>query len=335
MSVNKIRITYLQRKTRSVGNYSLEFIFADVRNRLQNQIEAKTVYCKYESSGLFKRAYNVFQAFRNQGKQITHVTGDVNYIGALLTKRKTIHTVLDCVFLKNTSGLKYKILKYFWMDLPIRKSQFVTAISESTKTEILKYTNCDSNKIVVIPVAISNRYQPYAKETISDKPVILQLGTAPNKNIDILIEAIKDIDCKLIIVGAHHQQYENLLKEHKIDYQYLQGLSDGEILNLYQQCDIVSLVSTYEGFGMPILEGQAVGRVVITANLFSMPEVGGNGAHYVDPYNVVEIKEGIQKLIADENYRNTLIQNGFENVKRFDAQHIANQYLELYKKVVS
>ncbi len=332
MSLHKIRITFLQRKTRSVGNYSLEFIFNDVRNRLQDKVEAKTVYCKYESSGLFKRLYNVFQAFRNQGKEITHVTGDVNYIGALLAKRKTIHTILDCVFLKNTTGIKYKILKYFWMDLPIQRSRFVTAISESTKIEILKYTNCDPDKIVVIPVAISNRYQPNNKETVSDKPIILQLGTAPNKNIERLIEAIKDMDCKLIVVGAHHQQYEDLLKEYKIEYQYLQGLSDEEILNLYQQCDIVSLVSTYEGFGMPILEGQAVGRAVITANLFSMPEVGGSGAHYVDPYNVAEIKNGIQKLITDKNYTNILIQKGFENVKRFDAQNIANQYLELYKK---
>jgi glycosyltransferase involved in cell wall biosynthesis len=97
--------------------------------------------------------------------------------------------------------------------------------------------------------------------------------------------------------------------------------------------DIIALASSYEGFGMPILEGQAVGRPVITSNILSMPEVAGNAACLVDPYDPSSIRQGILKIIQDAAYRDELVRKGFANVKRFDPQVIALQYLDLYKKV--
>jgi glycosyltransferase involved in cell wall biosynthesis len=328
----KVKVSFLHRKPRAVGNYSLEFIFKDVRNRLSEQIEASIFYSKYESAGLFKRIYNVIEARFRQNK-VTHVTGDVNYLGCLLRKKTTIHTVLDCVFLNSTTGIKHKVLKLFWLTIPVQRSTFITAISQATKDEILKYVPCNPDKIVVIPVAISENFQVAPKVFNKAKPTILQLGTAPNKNIERLIEALKGISCTLEIVGAAHPHLKELLIQNNIDYVYTQGLTDAEILHKYQQADIVTLVSTYEGFGMPILEAQAVGRVVITANVFSMPEVGGTAAHYVNPTSVAEIKAGFEKLINEDVYRNDLIQKGFENVKRYNPDGIAKEYFELYKKI--
>ena len=113
MTNNKYKkpvVTFFHRKPRSVGNYSVEFIFEDVRKRLKGEIEVKVVTSAYESSGLFKRLYNCFEAFFKQG-QVNHVTGDINYLGLLLKRDKTIHTILDCVHLNISTGLKYKILK--------------------------------------------------------------------------------------------------------------------------------------------------------------------------------------------------------------------------------
>jgi glycosyltransferase involved in cell wall biosynthesis len=101
----------------------------------------------------------------------------------------------------------------------------------------------------------------------------------------------------------------------------------------YENCDIVSFVSLYEGFGMPIMEANAIGRVVITGNITAMPEVAKNAALMVNPLDTEAIKNGILKLINDDNYRNQLIENGFKNVKRFDVKMITKQYLELYEEV--
>ncbi|HYC30508.1 MAG TPA: hypothetical protein VEB42_16850, partial [Chitinophagaceae bacterium] len=101
---SKIPVTFIQRKARQVGNYSVEFMFKDLRQRLADKIDSRIVESKFESRGLFKRLYNCLDAFFRQGK-INHVTGDINYIGLLLNKKRTIHTILDCVFLNSTTGI--------------------------------------------------------------------------------------------------------------------------------------------------------------------------------------------------------------------------------------
>lgn len=330
--MKKIRVVFFQRKARKVGNYSVEFIFQDVRQRLAGEISPVLSISTFESAGLFKRLYNCIEAFFKQG-QVNHVTGDINYLGLFLNKRKTIHTILDCVFLTSTTGLKYRVLKFFWLVIPERRATYLTAISESTKKEILRHHNCDPNKIVIIPVAISPAFIPKKKEFNNNLPRILQMGTAPNKNINRLIEALEGIPCVLNIVGKYVIEYEELLKKHNIKYVYEWDLTEEEVLDRYNMCDILSLVSTYEGFGMPILEAQAVGRVVITSTLFSMPEVAGNAACLVNPYKVEDIRKGILKIINDENYRESLIINGYKNTQRFNPETIANEYLKLYKKI--
>jgi glycosyltransferase involved in cell wall biosynthesis len=332
MESKKIRVAFFQRKPRSVGNYSLEFIFEDVRKRLKHKIDSTVVYSKYESKGFFPRLYNSIEALLKQS-HINHVTGDVNYIGIFLGKSRTIHTILDCVHLNTTTGLKHKVLKLFWLSLPLKKTAYVTAISESTKKEILRFINYPPEKIKVIYVAISDRFQRFDKVFNHQQPRILQIGTAPNKNIPLLIQSLKDIDCKLVIIGKYDQEYENLLRNNSIDFEYKWGLTDDQILDEYRQSDIVSLISTYEGFGMPILEAQAIGRPVITSNVFSMPEVAGDAAYLADPHDVQSIRNGFKKIIEDVTFRQSMVSKGFENVKRFDPEIIATQYYELYKQV--
>ena len=328
----KPKVVFFHRKPRTVGNYSVEFIFEDIRARLKDRIDASVVESVYESNGFFKRLYNCIDAFRKQG-EVNHITGDINYIGLLLRRRKTIQTILDCVLLNSAGGLRYFILKLFWLSIPEKKATYLTAISESTKKEILRHHPCNPDKIVVIPVAISCRFTRKEKQFNKECPRILQVGTAPNKNIPRLIEALSGIPCLLNIVGKKNNEYEALLKQNNIQYVYEWGLTDAEIISRYEEADIVSLVSTYEGFGMPILEAQAVGRAVITSNVFSMPEVAGDAAVVVDPENTAEIKAGLEKIIGDDAFREEMKIRGFENIKRFDADKIALQYFELYKKI--
>jgi glycosyltransferase involved in cell wall biosynthesis len=332
MAIKSPSVTFFHRKPRAVGNYSVEFIFEDVRKRLNGNISARIAYSTYESTGLFQRLYNCIEAFFRQSV-VNHVTGDINYLGLFLSKKRTIHTILDCVHLNTSSGWKYKILKLFWLSIPERRSRFITAISESTKKEILKHVKCYPGKIRVIHVAISTKFQRKDKAFEKKLPRILQVGAAHNKNIPRLIEALEGIPCILEIIGKKDEAYVEMMKKFNVRYEYRSGLSEDEMIRCYENADVISLVSTYEGFGMPILEGQAVGRAVITSNILSMPEVAGNAACLVDPYDCNSIRQGLLRLINDDNYRELLIERGFENVKRFEPQKIAFQYLELYKEV--
>jgi glycosyltransferase involved in cell wall biosynthesis len=94
------------------------------------------------------------------------------------------------------------------------------------------------------------------------------------------------------------------------------------------------LCSTLEGFGMPIIEAQAMGRVVITSNVSSMPDVAGKGALLVDPLNINAMQSALEKILSDESLRKQLIEYGFENIKRFDATTVSEMYLELYQSLL-
>ncbi len=328
-----IGVTFFHRKPHAVGNYSVESIFEDVRRRLAGRISARVSVGRFLSQGLLRRLYLCAEAFFRQG-EVNHVTGDISFVGLVLPRKRTVQTILDCVSVARSRGMKREILRLFWVTLPVRCSAVVTAISEATKQEILRLSpGCRPDKIVVVPVAISGRFEPCPKPFNNSCPRILQLGAAPNKNLPRLIQAVKGLTCQLDIIGKHVPEYEAMLREAGVRYTYRWHLSDDEILRAYQEADIVSLVSTYEGFGMPILEGQAVGRPVITSTILSMPEVAGDAACLVDPYLPAAIRAGLDRIIGDEEYRTSLVRRGYENVRRFDPDVIAESYFSIYRSL--
>lgn len=327
-----MKVVFFQRKPRAAGNYSVESIFERLRASLPPDIEPVVAVSKYESNGVFKRIYNIFEAASRQKLgDVYHVTGEVHFLTYLLKKNRTILTILDCVILEKTKGIVKWFYKIFWYTIPVKRAKIITAISEATKSEILKYVKCSPDKIIVVPVCISGNFKPFPKEFNSHKPVLLQIGTAPNKNIPRLIEAIKDMPCVLEIVGKLDNRLIRLLKQNKIEYRNYVNLTEDELIERYKNCDIVTFVSTYEGFGMPIIEANAVGRPVITGNVSSMPEIAGDAACLVDPLNTSAIREGLLSLIKDDKYRNHLITKGFENVRRYSNTRISEQFAILYR----
>jgi glycosyltransferase involved in cell wall biosynthesis len=149
-----------------------------------------------------------------------------------------------------------------------------------------------------------------------------------------MIKALEGVNCRIQLVGKVEQEIKDLLDTYKMDYLYQSGFSIEQMYKAYQETDILMFASTYEGFGMPLIEAQATGVIPITSNISSMPEVAGEGgAVFVDPYDVESIRRGVLDVIQDQQLRESIHRKGFENIKRFEPGRIAEMYLELYKQI--
>ncbi len=330
----EIRVTYYQRKSRKYNNFSIENYFNAVRLGLPKNIIPAVKICTYESNGIFKRLYNSIEAISRQS-DVNHITGDVHYLAFFLKRKKNVLSVMDCGQLKVLKGIKLKLFRFFWFQLPAAKSNYITTISTATKNDLLTYIKFDENKIKVIPVCISDDFKRSDKIFNKIKPRILQVGVTPNKNLERLVAALENISCVLVIIGKVPAHIKLLAGEKNVELELFdRPLSIEEVMEQYNLADIITLISTLEGFGMPIVEGNTIGRAVITGNITSMPEVAADAAHLVDPFSIESMKEGFIQIINDNQYRNKLIERGFENCKRFSNVKIAEQFAEVYNSVV-
>ncbi|HVE58491.1 MAG TPA: glycosyltransferase, partial [Pyrinomonadaceae bacterium] len=234
-------------------------------------------------------------------------------------------------------GLRRFLIKKIYLDLPIGRLNYVTTVSEATKQEILSLTKFPENKIRVIENPLQEQYLTRSSKKAFNKdcPTILQVGIAHNKNIPNLIKALEGINCCLRIIGNLPEDLLSELNSSKIKYENAFGLTDSEMKEEYEKADIVAYCSTNEGFGLPIIEGQAMQTPVITSNISPMKEVSGGAAFLANPQEVSSMKEGILKIINDDEFRETIIKNGLDNVKRFEPDFIAGQYEELYKEILN
>ena len=131
------------------------------------------------------------------------------------------------------------------------------------------------------------------------------------------------------------------LKEAANDYnlviagEALPYLVPEELGLLYASAEALIYPSLYEGFGLPILDGFACGVPVLTSNVSSMPEVGGDAVLYADPYRVEDIKEKIKIITGDESLRKELVKKGLERVKKFSWEKAAKETAEVYKQILN
>jgi glycosyltransferase involved in cell wall biosynthesis len=325
-------VVFFYRKPRPTGNSSIEFLFDTIRSKMPSHIKPIKKVSRFYSNGLFKRIYITIEASLKQG-DVNHVTGDVHFLTLFLKKKRTVVTIHDCVFMKHPSYVARFIFKWFWLRLPAWRASIITVVSQTTKDEVLKYVKCDEKKIRIAPVFISEKFKSSPKAFNVIKPTILHIGVSPNKNLERLIEALNGLACKLVIVGKLNALHKELLKKNRIDFTNSYNIAEEEVIHLFEECDMLAFVSTYEGFGMPILEAQTVGRPVVTANISSMPEVAADGACFVDPFNVNAIRFGIEKIINDENYRADIVKKGWENIKRYSVHATASRYARLYEEL--
>ena len=329
-------VTYL---FRSPGTgHSIGELFGSIQHHVDRQsgIRASRIQLPYISRGL-RSVWKNLQFLKTLTADVFHITGDIHYAALALPASRTVLTIHDCITLQanRKRPFRYALFWLLWYYLPIRRAAIVTAVSEKTRQELIHFVGQVAQKVVVVPNGYDPDFVYHPAQFQKDRPLLLQLGTAPHKNLSRLITAIEGIACSLIIIGPLTDELILTLQQHKIAYQNYVNLSHAEVVQWYATCDIVTFMSTYEGFGMPILEANATGRVIITSDIAPMRDVASEAAHLIDPTNISAIRQGILQLIDDDIYRHRLITAGLENARQYSLTKATAGYVRLYQQIAS
>lgn len=231
-----------------------------------------------------------------------------------------------------------------------RAAELVITDTASAKHDLVMTYRLAPDKISVTHYAAAPQYQRIRDEGAIEQirmhygtgaRFILAVGNLqPRKNLERLIRAFAQaqpehaLPHKLVIVGQRLWQDAPIL-------QAARGLGDKVILTgyvpaadlplLYNAAEIFVYPSLYEGFGLPVLEAMACGTPVITSNVSSLPEIAGDAAHLVDPYNVSEIAAALVRVSQDEAYRAELSGRGLAQARLYSWERTAQQTLAVYR----
>ncbi len=309
--------------------YSIENVFMTIVDHIGKYGVEPSLYFSNIS------IWRTIKELRKLKADLYHITGDVHYLALFLPPRKTIITIHDIGHYKNNKrSLKFYLYALFWFILPIWWVKKITTISESTKIDLIKYFRINPNKITLIANPLSMPLIPFPKVFNLEKPIILQIGSGWYKNLSRLIDAVENIPCQLDIIGNPPLDLIEKMKLYQIEYRTTYRISEEELIEKYKMCDIVFFASVGEGFGLPVLEAQAIGRPLITSNISPLKEIAGDGALLVDPFSVDEIHEAILRLMNDSELVQSIVDNGFKNVEKYTPDKIAEDYWNFYQTII-
>ena len=260
----------------------------------------------------------------------------------------TIHDLIPLIYKEWYPSL------YDYFNEEIRKcaeqADMIIAVSEHTKSDIIKYYGISDKKIRVVYNGLypeqlfSSELKGKVVSELSNKKFILSVsGVGPHKNQVGLTKAYiyykekhPDSDIKLVLVGPvrrYHVVREILENNpgYVNDIVMTGFVSDDELLWLYQKALAFIYVSFYEGFGLPILEAMSVGKAVIASETSSLPEVGGDAALYCDPTDIESIYSAIERVIEDETLRGQMERKALLQAGKFSYSKAAEETMEIYK----
>jgi len=266
-----------------------------------------------------------------------------HYVLPLLGRTPSVVTIHDCIhllfpqYLPNRFAHRYA---RFMMRKAIEKSVLVFTVSEASRRDILRFfPHADPDRVLVVPNAIdpSLREAPGEEEMdrvreryqVRGRFVLYAGNIKPHKNLERLIEAFGRLrrrsgfeDVKLLIIGEEISRYGSLRRSVEAtgvrqDVRFFGFVPDRTLSCLYRLASVFAFPSLYEGFGLPPLEAMACGTPVVTSNVSSLPEVVGDAALLVDPYDVEALADALARVLSDEALRTELVGRGRARVERF------------------
>lgn len=242
------------------------------------------------------------------------------------TKAKKVTTYHDVIPLKYPQWSHPKIVKVHKrrMEIVEKEIDMVIAVSESTKKDLIKCSKIPAEKITVIYEAAGDEFKPQdvvniekfrAKYKLPEHFILAIGGVGERRNMNRVKEAAGEHP--VIITG-----------------QTIPYLPYNEMPLLYAAAELLLYPSLYEGFGLPILEAMGCGTPVITSNVSSMPEIGGDAAIYVDPLKSDEMKKKVIEVMEDKNLKKEMIKKGHIQNNKFSWEKCGWETFELYKRLL-
>ncbi len=232
------------------------------------------------------------------------------------------------------------------------RADFIVSISHYSRNRFLEiYPHYPGKRIRVVPLGSrfllerSAQRQGEVLKGLQDGEFWLAVGTLePRKNLRRLLKAFAiykeqaGFTYPLVVAGGKgwlEDDIEKFVRELGLtdDVNMLGYVADEELAWLYGGCRGFVYPSLYEGFGLPVLEAMGLGAAVITSNTTSLPEVGRDAVHYINPLDEHDIARGLQRLIADNNYREELKRKALVQAKRFSWEKSAAEVLGIYRRV--
>jgi len=262
----------------------------------------------------------------------------------------TVVTIHDTATIQFPEIFTYWNRKYYQAFLPVssKNASVILTVSNFSKRELVGLLKVNPNKVIVTYNAVSPEFRKisqkkieYVKNKYNLNRFILTVGTIePRKNLSRLLKAYAllrrdGFHYKLVHAGPYGWLSNGISREVEQlglykEVVFLGRVSLDELVALYNSAFIFVYPSLYEGFGLPVLEAMACGCPVITSNNSSLPEVAGEAAVMIDPYDVAQIAYAIEDLYKDQRKVNRLIERGFNRVKAFSWENCAEKTIAAY-----
>jgi glycosyltransferase involved in cell wall biosynthesis len=293
-------------------------------------------------------------AVRREGVTLFHAP---HYVLPPLVRCRSVVTIHDCIHLMFPQYLPNRLaLEYARMSIALaaRRATRVLTVSESSKRDILRFVDTEPSKIDVIYNAYDDRFgvEPREEDVIRvreryqlhDEFVLYAGNVKPHKNLARLIESFDIVrkrglgHLKLVLIGDDISRYSALRRavhRHQLHkyVRFLGYLPEETLAVMYRLAGVFVFPSLYEGFGLPPLEAMASGTPVVTSNLSSLPEVAGDAAVLVDPYDPNAIADGIYRVLTDEGLRRDLRRRGLARAAQFSWEQSVQRVRDIYQEV--
>lgn len=308
-----------------------------------------------------KQKLRVISEHFNFPKKISELSIDVYNCGNLAPfyvprNCSVVSTIKTMHAFTNPSSMS-KLKQYYRVILgkrTVKRASFIISNSQSNSQDILEYFPVNNNKIRLVYEALDHSiFKAIQDKSVNDdflkkhnivKPFILFVSSLYKyKNAEALISAYSKLENRnnyqLVIVGFPREQdyYLKLLSNVKelgltSNIIFAGGVQLEDTAKFYQSAEIFVYPSKYETFGLTILESMACGCPVITSNVSSMPEIGGEAAVLIDPTNVFELKEQLNEILGSVEKRKRLIAAGIKRASMFDWNLTAKNTLDVYRE---
>lgn len=322
----------LKRVVKSTLDYSFIEFDGRYNNALRKGIELPKERIEYRESAftLFDRYFPIY--VKNNSKFIFHSS----YYRTCKSKSAVnIITVHDFTYERYRSGIR-RIIHTLSKGYAIKKSDHIICISQSTKRDLLHFfPNTDEKKIHVVYNGVSDKFKILGgneryRET--DTPFLLFVGSRKGyKNFNIAVECAKEARIRLVITGSKLDKEETIYVRSHIGDNYEElGFIDEEALNrLYNKAFALIYPSSYEGFGLPVIEAQRAGCPVLALNSSSIPEIIGYCDFLVEKEDVKAFAQKID-MFRNVDFRRNIIDRGLKNSERFSWDRMFEEYMKIY-----